>query len=310
MLFRIFIEPQQGASYEDQLHVAQAAERLGFDGFFRSDHYLKMGGVSGLPGPTDSWVALGAIARETSSIRIGTLLSSATFRLPGLLAISVAQVDEMSGGRVELGLGAGWYDDEHRAYGIPFPSMKERFDRLDEQLQVITGLWATPPGETFSFSGRHYTITGSPALPKPRQSPRPPVILGGFGPKRTPSLAARYADEFNMPFPSLEDFVRQSSTVNEVCEKQDRDPAALRRSVALVACVGENEAKFAKRAAAIGREPGELRENGAAGVPQEAIEKIAAYQEAGASTVYLQILDMGDLDHLELIWETVVTALC
>src|SRR5438094_2436447 len=146
MQLRIFTEPQLGASYLDQLRVATAAEQLGFDAFFRSDHYLTMGKSSGLPGPTDAWLTLAALARETSRVRLGTLVSSATFRLPGPLAISVAQVDAMSGGRVELGLGAGWYEAEHRAYGIPFPPTRERFDRLAEQLAVITGLWATPDG--------------------------------------------------------------------------------------------------------------------------------------------------------------------
>ena len=176
MDLRIFTEPQQGASYEQLLAVAQATETLGFDGFFRSDHYLGMDPGDGLPGPTDAWVTLGALARETTRIRLGTLVTAGTFRLPGPLAISVAQVDAMSGGRVELGLGAGWYEREHAAYGIPFPSVAERFDRFKEQLEVITGLWATPVGTPFSYAGRHYTLEDSPALPKPHQT-RPPVIV-------------------------------------------------------------------------------------------------------------------------------------
>lgn len=174
MQLRIFTEPQQGATYDDLLAVAQEAERLGFDAFFRSDHYLKMGDVSGLPGPTDAWITLAGIARETSTIRLGTLVTAATFRLPGPLAIAVANVDQMSGGRVELGLGSGWFDDEHTAYGIPFPPLGERFDRLEEQLAIVTGLWETPEGETFAFAGTHHTLVDSPALPKPVQRPRPP----------------------------------------------------------------------------------------------------------------------------------------
>ncbi len=204
MDLRIFTEPQQGASYDELLAVAQRAETLGFDAFFRSDHYLKMGSASGLPGPTDSWVTLAGIARETTTIRLGTLVTAATFRYPGPLAISVAQVDQMSGGRVELGLGAGWYDDEHRAYGIPFPSLGERFERLDEQRAIITGLWETPEGETFTYTGRHHSVVDSPGLPKPVQRPRPPIIIGGGGPKRTPRLAATYADEFNAMFTSVD----------------------------------------------------------------------------------------------------------
>src|ERR1700679_2715376 len=204
MKLRIFVEPQQGATYEQLLAVAQTTEECGFDAFFRSDHYLAMGG-DGLPGPTDAWVTLGALARETSRVRLGTLLTSATFRLPGPLAITVAQIDAMIGGRVELGLGAGWFEDEHRAYGIPFPSTGERFDRLEEQLEIVTGLWETPAGSTFSFAGKHYQLAGSPALPKPSQQPRPPVLIGGGGPRRTPALAARFADEFNAAFASAQE---------------------------------------------------------------------------------------------------------
>ena len=182
-----------GATYDDLLAVARRTEETGFDAFFRSDHYLTMGG-DGLPGPTDAWVTLAGLARETSRIRLGTLMTAATFRLPGPLAISVAQVDQMSGGRVELGIGAGWFEAEHTAYGIPFPSLGERFDRYEEQLAVITGLWGTPPGETFDFDGQHYRLSDSPALPKPVQDGGIPIIVGGAGKKRTPRLAARYAE--------------------------------------------------------------------------------------------------------------------
>ena len=207
MRLRIFLEPQQGATYEDQLAVARAAEDLGFDALFRSDHYLHMGDhVSGFPGPTDAWITLAGLARETSRIRLGTLMSAATFRHPGPLAISVAQVDRMSGGRVEFGFGAGWFEQEHAVYGIPFPATaRERFDRYEEQLDIITGLWSTPAGETFRYEGRHYRLAEGPALPKPQQGPRPPVLIGGTGLKRTPRLAAKFADEYNVPFASLED---------------------------------------------------------------------------------------------------------
>ena len=170
MQLRIFTEPQQGASYDQLLAVARAAEAHGFDAFFRSDHFLAMG-TDGMPGPTDAWVTLGALAVQTERIRLGTLVTSATFRLPGPLAIQVAQVDQMSGGRVELGIGAGWYEAEHKAYGIPFPSLGDRFERLDEQLAIVTRLWKNPVGARFSFSGKHYQIADSPALPKPAQAP-------------------------------------------------------------------------------------------------------------------------------------------
>jgi F420-dependent oxidoreductase-like protein len=305
---RIFTEPQQGATYGDLLAVAQEAERLGFDAFFRSDHYLAMGG-DGLPGPTDSWVTLGALARETSTIRLGTLVTAATFRLPGPLAIAVAQVDAMSGGRVELGLGTGWYDDEHTAYGIPFPPLGERFDRLEEQLAVVTGLWATPVGETFDFEGTHYQLKDSPALPKPVQSPRPPIMLGGGGKQRTPALAARFADEFNMPFSSLADSSAQFGVVRAACEAAGRDPESMTFSVAQVLCVGADEAEVGRRAAAIGREPGELRANGLAGTVDEVVDKVGTFADAGAERIYLQVLDVADLDHIRLVAEQVAPAL-
>ncbi|GAA4381641.1 LLM class F420-dependent oxidoreductase [Nocardioides caricicola] len=297
MELRIFTEPQQGATYDDLVAVAQEAERLGFGAFFRSDHYLGMG-TEGLPGPSDAWITLAGIARETSTIRLGTMMTSATFRLPGPLAISVANVDQMSGGRVELGIGAGWFEAEHTKYGIPFPSTGERFDRFEEQLAIITGLWATEGG--FTHAGAHYQVTDSPGLPKPVQ-PKPPVLIGGLGKKRTPELAARYADEFNLPFVDEETTRAQFARVREACEQQGRDPGTLRWSNALVLCVGADEAEIDRRAAAIGREKAELRENGLAGTPDEVVAKIGRYAAAGAERIYLQVLDLADLDHLRLV---------
>jgi F420-dependent oxidoreductase-like protein len=297
---RIFTEPQQGAAYDDLLRVARASEDAGFDAFFRSDHYLTMGG-DGLPGPTDAWVTLAGLARETSRIRLGTLMTAATFRLPGPLAISVAQVDQMSGGRVELGIGAGWFDAEHTAYGISFPSLGERFDRYEEQLAVLTGLWNTPPGETFAFDGSYYQVSDSPALPKPVQDGGIPVIVGGKGRKRTPRLAAQYATEFNVPFSSAEDNARLFAGVREACEDAGRDPSSVVYSSALVLCVGTDDAEIERRAAAIGREVDELREHGVAGTPAEAVDTIGRYVEAGAQRFYLQVLDLADLDHLDLV---------
>lgn len=301
MLLRIFTEPQQGASYDQLLAVAQTAESLGFDAFFRSDHYLAMGSSDGLPGPTDAWVTLAGLARETTRIRLGTLVTSATFRLPGPLAVSVAEVDAMSGGRVELGLGAGWFEAEHTAYGIPFPSLGDRFERLSEQLAIVTGLWATPLGGTFSYDGRHYRVADSPALPKPVQTPGPPVIVGGGGPTRTPRLAARYAAEFNLAFRSLEDTSKQFERVRAACAEAERDPASLVLSAAQIICCGEDDASITKRAAAIGREVAELRQNGLCGTPDEVVTKLATFAGAGAARVYLQILDLDDLQHLALI---------
>jgi F420-dependent oxidoreductase-like protein len=305
---RVFTEPQQGASYGELLAVAVRAETLGFGAFFRSDHFLKMGDGDGLPGPTDAWVTLAGIARETTSIRLGTLVTSMTFRLPGPLAISVAQVDDMSNGRVELGLGAGWYQQEHEAYGIEFPPLGERFDRLEEQLEIITGMWSTPVGDTFESPGGHYPVTNSPALPKPVQSPVP-VIIGGGGPKRTPALAARFASEFNTPFVNREFFAAQCDRVRSACEAIDRDPATMTFSAALVVCCGADEAEVERRAASIGREPGELRENGAAGTPDEVAATIRSWAEAGAERIYLQVLDLADLEHLDIIADDVAPLL-
>jgi F420-dependent oxidoreductase-like protein len=301
MKLRIFTEPQQGADYETLRNVAVAAEDLGFDAFFRSDHYLKIGDVPGLPGPTDAWATLAALAVETSRVRLGTLMTAATFRLPGPLAITVAQVDQMSGGRVEFGLGAGWYEAEHAAYGIPFPPVGERFDMLEEQLAVITGLWGTPEGEAFSFDGAHYRVSDSPALPKPTQRPRPPVLLGGSGARRTPRLAARFADEFNVPFQSVHDSAAGFARIREACEAAGRYPASMTYSVAQTVCCGKDEAEFRRRAAAIGLQPAQAREHGLGGTPGEVVAKIAEFTEIGAERVYLQVLDLSDLDHLALI---------
>jgi F420-dependent oxidoreductase-like protein len=301
MRLRIFTEPQQGASYATLRRVATTAEALGFDAFFRSDHFLAIGGGDGWPGPTDSWATLAALAVETSRIRLGTLVTSATFRQPGPLAVAVAEVDEMSGGRVEFGFGAGWYEREHQAYGIPFPPLRERFDRFEEQLAIITGLWETPNGETFSFDGRYYQVTDSPALPKPAQRPRPPVIIGGSGPARTPALAARYADEFNANFRSPADAAGLFERVRGACRAAGRDPESMAFTAAHTVCCGKDEAELSRRAAAIGMDPAKVRANAIGGTPAEVVEKIGQYAEAGASAVYLQVLDLDDLAHLELI---------
>ncbi len=300
MKLRIFIEPQQGMDYATQARVALATEELGFDAFFRSDHFLAMDG-DGRPGPTDSWVTLGALALQTSRIRLGTLVTAATFRLPGPLAIAVAQVDQMSGGRVDFGVGTGWFEAEHTAYGIPFPPLGERFDRLEEQLAIITGLWETPEGETFSFAGTHYQLAEAPALPKPAQRPRPPVILGGAGPRRTPRLAARYADEFNLGFRPLSDTEPSFGRVRDACAEAGRDPASMRFSVAHTVVCGKDDAEVARRASAIGWTADDLRTRGITGTPAQVVDTIGEFGRAGADTVYLQVLDPTDLAHLELI---------
>ncbi|WP_367131050.1 LLM class F420-dependent oxidoreductase [Saccharothrix sp. HUAS TT1] len=308
MELRIFTEPQQGASYDELLAVARTAEAAGYGAFFRSDHYLKMGDGDGLPGPTDAWITLAGLARDTETIRLGTLMTAATFRHPGPLAISVAQVDRMSGGRVEFGLGAGWYEAEHTAYGLPFPSTVERFERYEEQLEIVTGLWGTPAGQTYDFAGKHYRLADSPALPKP--AGKIPVLVGGKGRKRTPALAARFADEFNLPFVGVDTAVDVLARVDAACAEIGRDPAGITRSAALVVCVGRDDAEIARRAAAIGREVGELRRDGLAGTPDEVVDVLGSWRErTGISRAYLQVLDLADLDHVELIAASVAPQL-
>lgn len=307
MDFRVFVEPQQGATYDQQLAVAQTAESVGFSAFFRSDHYLAMKG-DGLPGPTDSWVTLAGIARETTRIRLGTLVSSATFRYPGPLAISVAEVDAMSGGRVDFGLGTGWFEPEHLAYGIPFPSLGERFDRFEEQLDIITGMWATPIGETFDYSGTHYTLRDCPALPKPVQ-PSVPIVIGGRGPSRTPALAARFATEFNLAFPAVDFAADRFGRVRNALEAVGRPADDIVFSAAFVVCVGEDDARVASRAATLGRDVDELRGNSPlAGRPAEIVDRLAEYAAIGVQRVYLQLLDLADLDQLGLFASEVIPA--
>jgi F420-dependent oxidoreductase-like protein len=307
MDFRIFTEPQQGASYNDLLAVAQATEHLGFDAFFRSDHYLVMGDSDGMPGPTDAWTSLAGLARDTSRIKLGTLVSSVTYRHPGILAIQVAQVDQMSAGRAELGLGTGWYQREHEAYGIPFPT--KRFGLLQEQLEIVTGLWATAPGDTYSFAGEHYQLRDSPALPQPVQSPVP-LIVGGGGPSKTPALAARFATEYNAGFVGdAPEIPGRIDRVRRACEAIDRDPADLILSIAGTTAAGGTEAEASRRATAIGQDLASLRTGGFAGATNEVVDRVSAMAELGITRVYFQIMDLSDLEHLDFLAREVVPRL-
>ncbi|MGN9765989.1 LLM class F420-dependent oxidoreductase [Micromonospora sp. SD12] len=304
MRVTVFTEPHRGASYDDQLRFARLAEDGGFEGFLRADHYQAMGDEPALPGPTDAWLTLAALARETSRIRLGTLVTSATFRPPGPLAVMVAQVDQMSGGRVELGIGAGWYEREHTSYGIPFPAVGERFDRLAEQLEIVTGLWRTPPGETYSFTGDHYRLVQAPALPKPVQVPGPPIIVGGRGPKRTPELAARYADEFNMPFKTVTETAAAYERVREACDRTGRAEsgrAPLTLSAGIVVAIGRTDAEAQRRAAPLHVKSALPPEDPVVGSPAQLVDRIGEFAAIGATRVHLRLIDLADLDHLELI---------
>ena len=308
MELRVLTEPQQGATFDDLLAVARTAEECGYGAFFRSDHSSAMGTGDGLPGPADAWTTLAGVARETSTIRLGTLVTAVTVEHPGPLAITVAQVDAMSGGRVELGLGTGWYAEEHAADGVPLPGVTERFDRFEEQLAIITGLWSTPVGATFGFEGRHWTLVDSPALPEPVQT-KIPVLVGGAGLSRTPRVAAAYADEFTLPFAPVTAAGAVFERVRRACEALDRDPASMTMSAALVMCVGESDAEVDRRARAIGRDPEDLRASGVVGTPDEAAQTLRRWAEAGCDRVYLQVLDVHDLDHLRLVADAVAPML-
>jgi F420-dependent oxidoreductase-like protein len=305
--FCIFVEPQQGGTYDQQSRVARAAEAAGFEGFFRSDHFMRIGSGDPGPGPTDAWVTLGAIARETSRVRLGTLVTNATLRHPGVFAVVVAEVDAMSGGRVELGIGAGWYEAEHEALGVPFPPVGERFERLEEQLQILTGLWSSEG--PFNFEGRHYRLQDNPAIPKPAQRPHPPLIIGGLGPKRTPRLAATYAAEYNIFTPTVGMFEERLATVGAACEANGRDPASLRMTIVQTICCGRDDDEVRRRAKKIGRNPDEMRDVNAVGTPAELVEHFSRWSDRGVVRVYLQLLDMDDLEQVELLGSEVVAPL-
>jgi F420-dependent oxidoreductase-like protein len=305
MTLRVFTEPQQGASYDQLLAVARTAEACGFGAFFRSDHYLKMGTATGLPAYTDAWTTLAGLARDTSTIRLGTLVTPVTFRAAGSLPVVLTQVDQMSGGRVEVGLGAGWYQAEHEAYGLPFPPTGERYDLLEDQLAILHGVWSAAPGATFTHEGRTTSVRLQADALRPAQRPHPPIVLGGAGGPRGSRLAATYADEFNTAFVPAELMKQRHDAVRKACDRQGRDTSSLVWSTALVVCCGQTEAEVARRAAAIGREVAELRQNGLAGSPAEVLEKLGDYAAAGAERVYLQVLDLSDLDHLRLVAEEV-----
>lgn len=293
------METRHGACYDDILALALATERAGFDAFFRSDHLLGVDPNDATYRPSDCWTTLAGLARDTGRVRLGALATAATFRSPGMLASVVASIDDMSGGRVELGLGTGWYDREHAASDPEFPSAGERFDRLEEQLEIIAGLWGTRPGgaQGYSLTGSHYRVEGDWAPPPVTQSPHPPVIIGGTGPGRTPAIAARFADEFNAGIGG--DLRERYAVFARACEAIGRDPEQVRRSVLLPVACGGSRAEWERRASFIGSE--RLREIAVTGSPEQVAERIIATIDAGADTVYLHFYDIYDLDHVALI---------
>ncbi len=302
MRLRILLEPHHGASYDQILALARATEESGFDAFFRSDHYQGIDPDDTGYRPTDSWTTLAGLAVQTERVRLGTLMTASTYRRPGPLAITVATVDAMSGGRAELGIGAAWIEQEHRYLGIPFPPLGERFDRLGEQLEIITGLWATPPGERFSFHGKHYRLEECASVPRPAR--RPPVIIGGAGPRRTPALAARFADEFNSGM--ADGLAARFANFRRICEQSGRDPAGVRLSTTLPVCCGPTRGEAARRAAALGEAGARMLALGVTGAPGDILGRLAELHAAGADTVYFHLYDVTDLDHVRLLGREVL----
>ncbi|SFS79153.1 LLM class F420-dependent oxidoreductase [Saccharopolyspora flava] len=294
---RVLMEPRHGARYADVLALAQATERAGFEAFFRSDHLLGVDPDDPAYRPTDCWTTLAGLARDTRRVRLGSLVTAATFREPGLLAAIVASADDMSGGRVELGIGTGWYAREHEAFGIDFPGTGTRFDRLEEVLAIVTGLWTAEPGTGFSFDGKHFRVSDNRTPPRPVQRPGPPIIIGGAGPKRTPALAARYAAEFNGALGG--DLRERYAIFDRACEAIGRDPATARHSAVLPVACGTSRAETERRAGVIGSEF--IREHAAIGSPSHLADRIGELARIGADTVYLHVYDIHDLDQIALI---------
>lgn len=304
MEFCILVEPHNGADYHDQLRVALAAERLGYAGFFRADHLIA-GQGDGLPGPTETWVTLAGLAIQTSTIRLGSLMTSATFRHPSVLAVTVAQVDRMSGGRVDFGFGAGWWEREHLATGIALPGLTERFDRFQEQLEIISGLWSAVG--TFSFSGRYFTLDRSPALPKPLPD-GVPIVIGGDGKKRTPALAARFAHEYNCGWEDPATTATLFGRARIACAAIGRDPATLRMSAVQTLCIGATAEDRERRAEAIGTPIGELV-GALTGDASGVARRLREFAEVGVDRIYLELLDLEDIAQLEYFAHEVIPLL-
>jgi F420-dependent oxidoreductase-like protein len=306
----LMIEGQEGVSWEEWVALARACEEYGFEGLFRSDHYQSVFDVTGR-GSLDAWTTLAGLAAVTERIRLGTMVSPATFRRPSILARMVATVDHISGGRVELGLGAGWNQAEHDAYGFPFPDLGERVGILEEQLEIVHRQWTE---DEFSFEGRHYRLEHSRAEPKPVQRPHPPIVIGGAAGPRVARLAARWADEYNTTFASPEACRERRARIVAACEQEGRSPIPF--SLMTACCVGrdleETLARAQRRLERSGRndDPAGLLgdDSKLVGTVDEVLSRLAAYRDAGVERVFLQHLDHTDLDMVRLIGEEIVCA--
>ncbi len=320
MRFALMLEPQQGLTYDEQLAIARRVEAGGFQALFRSDHYESFPGPAGRP-TTDAWTVLAGLARETDRINLGVLVSPVTFRTPGSLVKIVTTVDQMSGGRVEVGLGAGWHEVEHRRHGFPFPAIKVRADMLEETLEVIHGLWDEPDG--WSFHGQHVVIDDALFAPKPVADrpdgrARPPILVGGEGSPRSFRLAARYADEFNVSSSGPERIAEVNAALDAACRDVGRDPATLSRSAMVGVLVGRTPAEVEERsrrllaAFSIDEQAeewfAERRKRWIFGTPDEARAMVARFEAAGAQRIMLQDFLPRDHDMIDLIAETLVRA--
>jgi F420-dependent oxidoreductase-like protein len=315
MRFAMMLEPQQGITYAEQLAVAQRSEAAGFGTFFRSDHYDSFPGPVGLP-TTDAWTVLAGIARETSTIRLGALVSPVTYRLPGPFAKIVSTVDEMSGGRVDVALGTGWHEAEHGRLGIPFPPIEERADMLEETLTILHGLWEEPDG--WSYDGRHWKVVDSKLRPKPIQHPHPPIIVGGGGSPRGLRIAAQYADEFNMTNTDRALIAERYAALSAACEAIGRDPASIVRSAMIGVLVGRDEAELAERRAAMMTSLGVAEEGEAwlarrsakwiIGTPERARAQIAELGALGVERLVLQNFLPRDKAMIDLLGREVISA--
>jgi F420-dependent oxidoreductase-like protein len=310
----LMIEGQEGVTWEHWCALADACEAHGVETLFRSDHYLSFSDARRNQS-LDAWTTLAGLAAATTTLRLGTLVSPATFRLPGLLANAAATVDHVSGGRLELGLGAGWMEREHRAFGFPFPETSVRLQLFAEQLEIVHRLWTE---ERVDFRGRHYVLEDAPALPKPVQRPRPPILVGGSGTRGTADPAARFADEYNTPFASPEDFAEVRRRVVAACERAGRDPGTLRLSLMTGCLIGETGDEALRRARELygRRDRGQgfdewlegFRARGLVGSVEEIAARLREYERAGCERVMLQHLLHTDLEPVRLIGRELAAA--
>ena len=310
MRFALMTEPQQGLTYEEILAAARTAEEAGIDAFFRSDHYSSFPGESGLP-TTDAWTTLAGLARETSRIRLGALVSPVTFRIPGSFAKVIQTADEMSGGRIEAGFGAGWNDEEHAALGIPFPPIDERYAMLEEELTIIHGLWAEPDG--WSFGGQHWQVRDARRHGEVARGGRrhPHIVLGGAGKRRLAALVARFGDEFNLNSASADAALEAYERVRAACREVGRDPDELVYSAMTGVLVAETDAELRDRVAQLLEAMGTKDDAGewlaarrsrwVMGTADEAWERARSMENAGVQRIMLQDFLPRDLDQIRLI---------